>query len=238
VAVCAVVVVALTVSGCRSEPVEDTSGLRDLDDIPIAPEPEDSDPAADPGPEAGADQDPNEADPIDGEAEDGPGEDAWPDDLVISRDAVSINEDLDVDQGAQLALLRRYAEGYSLIVALFAGDEVDPRELEEHFSPRQLEGIRGSAERLEADNEVQLGPDSVTLEVRIDSFDGSGAIIHRCQRHGPESGVYDRDTGDLIMSPPTEWQLFAASMALLLDEGAPARWVQDDGAVISDAPCA
>jgi hypothetical protein len=238
VGLCALLIVALALAGCRSEPADDASGLRDLDDIPIEPEPDDAEPETDEASDVGADQNPDESDGVDGDGEDGPSGAAWPEDLVIPRGAVSINEDLDVDEEAQLALLRRYAEGYSLIVALFAGDEVEASDLEEHFSPDRTARILRAAADLEAADEVQLTEDSRIHWIRLTSFDGAGAIVERCHQFGPDSGIFARDTGQLVFPMPSEWRQSATSMVLLLDEGGPARWVLDDGGELSDAPCA
>jgi hypothetical protein len=233
----ALVVVALALAGCRSEPAGDASGLRELDDIPIEPEPDDPEPEIDEAPGAGADQDVGDQDD-DGDDAGASEGDGWPADLAIPREAVEINEDLDIDEEVQLALLRRYAEGYSLIVALFAGDDVEASALEEHFSPDRVARIRRSAMDFDANDEVQLTEDSQVHWIRLASFEGSGAVVHQCQQYGPKAGIYDRATQRLVFSTPSEWQLSASSMVLLLDDSGPARWVQDDGGELSDDPCA
>jgi hypothetical protein len=228
--VVAAILAAVIIAGCRAEPV-DESGLDDIEDSdPVEAEEPEPDPQDDASEDEGADEPEGDAS---AEALDEPDGDGG----LIPESAFEINDDLDLDAEAQSAILARYARGVRLVEALFAGENVSETDLREYYSEEELAKVYASAERMQTQGRVQLALGSTATFVRLVDYGGGTAIVHRCQVHGADAGVYDIETGERLASPPPGDQLLVAVMALEIEEEQPARWVQVDGGVENDAEC-
>jgi hypothetical protein len=225
----AAILAAVIVAGCRAEPV-DESGLDDIEDSdPVEAEEPEPDPEDDPSEDEGADESEGDASAETLDESDGDGG-------LIPESAFEINDDLDASEDAQLEVLAVYADGVELVTKLFAGQEVAEEDLAWVFAPDELAQIRGSAQRLEAEGRIQLTEDASSEFVRLVSYAGGQALVHHCQRNGPRSGIYDADTGELLVEPRSEWQLYTGLMGMLVEGEAPARWVTAEGGVIDGDP--
>jgi hypothetical protein len=230
VAVCAVVVVALTVSGCRSEPVEDTSGLRDLDDIPIEPEPEpEAEPDLEEEPSVDADADPGEADDIALDDE------AWPASEVLSESAFEENEDLDLSGDEQRSLVRRYAEIFDFVSAALSTAEFDEEAAAEFLAAEAFEGYRASIADLRADGLVQP-PDDTSISRIYVARQASGAVeIHHCTSYGSSAGLRDAATGELVFGGEPFERTVSHTMALVELSDGSFDWLAIESRVLADA---
>jgi hypothetical protein len=226
----AAILAAVIVAGCRAEPV-DESGLDDIEDSdPVEAEEPEPDPEDGPSEDEGADEPEGDAS---AEALDEPDGDGG----LIPESAFEINDDLDLDAEAQSAILTRYASAHELRSSLLRGDDVQPSDLQGYFAPTELQKLEASAARLVDAGRAQRTDDATTEFVRVSEAGGGSAVVAHCLRYGPDSGVYDVESDELLVAPRASAQLFEWVMVILIDEGEELRWAVEDGAVIEDERC-
>jgi hypothetical protein len=104
----------------------------------------------------------------------------------------------DVSEEEQMALLEVHAQVYEATQSAFASSSYPLDELPRFLGePALSEAIR-TAERYRENGQAVWAPDAAIEWVRVVEARGGPATIHECRRHGPETGLYDEATGELL----------------------------------------
>ena len=218
------VAAVLVVVGCsRGEDGGDQAApdVQPLGDPP-APEPEpEPDPEPDPEPE------PEPEPEGDDEPESG---------YVIPTELLEPDPENDIPDEFEREILAAYADGHEYLMRAFATLEYDEEQLKARFAPPDIDGVMGTLTQMAEDGEIQLADGTETLFVQVTEFAGGTAVVVHCRVYGEASGVYDAETTELVLPPPSLSLVTESALALeVVDTGS--RWVTTQTVVVENDEC-
>lgn len=125
----------------------------------------------------------------------------------------------DVPVEDQRTYLELHAQVYAETQRVLQDPHLGPDGLERVLAGPALEDMVATVARFRDDGLESRMPDTEIAWVRVAEASGGPAVVHECRRYGPNSGLYDARTGDLV--EPEEERDFVLEVRydqLLVDE--------------------